>query len=634
MTRWLAGLCLTLAGGFVGALHAAPSAPPPAEASASRHADLAALKADLESIRRETGVPALGVAVVDERGMVWVAGLGQARQQPSQAADEGTMFRVGSVSKLVLSVAVMTLVEQGRLDLNTPLRQLAPDIAFDNPWEAHHPVRLVHLLEHTSGWEDAHPSEVAFNAPEGMGLSEALARRPATRHSRWVPGTRTAYSNLGALAAAHVVARVSGMPYERYVQQAVFDPLGMSHSGFFDDERMRRHGANLHAVDRPGVPLPYARMADWPSGALNSSATDMARLLQLLLRRGASDHSTLLKAASVQRMETPHTNLGAAAGGRAGWGLGIESSGFGTSSRAFYGHDGALEGGISRLVYEPALGVGYVLLQSNDDFDAFFRLSRRLHQHLLKGVPPAPASPAQALPQALQNVNGWYRHITPRRELTRFSEDLMELSRFEPMPGGLRQRFLLGGEQRFLAQSGGLLVSPDSGLPTLARVNDPLVGDSLQVGANTYQPVSSLRVIGLLTLWGGGLLLLPLLLLSGLVMAVQRWRGRSGALFAPTAAMAGAAAMLAATLLAGPVLGGSDAEFGRWTWTSASVWLGGLGFSGLAALTPLLLWRTRGRVATRAGRWGQVALVVASAWLLGLLSYLVSYGVVGMRTWA
>ena len=91
--------------------------------------------------------------------------------------------------------------------------------------------------------------------------------------------------------------------------------------------------------------------------------------------------------------------------------------------------------------------------------------------------------------------------------------------------------------------------------------------------------------------------------------------------------------MLGATLLAGPLLGGGDSDFGRWTWTSASVWLGGLGFAVLTALTPPLLWRTRGRITTRAGRWGRSALVVASAWLLGLLAYLLSYGVVGMRTW-
>ena len=91
--------------------------------------------------------------------------------------------------------------------------------------------------------------------------------------------------------------------------------------------------------------------------------------------------------------------------------------------------------------------------------------------------------------------------------------------------------------------------------------------------------------------------------------------------------------MLGATLLAGPLLGGGDSDFGRWTWTSASVWLGGLGFAVLTALTPPLLWRTRGRITTLAGRWGRSALVVASAWLLGLLAYLLSYGVVGMRTW-
>lgn len=615
-------------------LESAPAAVAQAERTReARRADLASLQAELEAIRRETGVPALGVALVDAGGPVWVAGLGQARRQPQQAADADTLFRVGSISKLVLSMAVLRLVEQGRLDLDAPLRQLAPDIAFDNPWEASHPLRLVHLLEHTTGWEDMHPSEAAFEAPDDLSLSAALALRPQTRRSRWVPGTRSAYSNLGALAAAHVVARVSGMPYEQFVDQSVFAPLGMKGSSFFRDARVRQRGAELYASDRPDTPLPYWQMFDRPSGALNSSAADMARLLQLLLRRGGSEQGPLLSAASVARMETPSTTLGAAAGVRAGWGLGNESSGFARSGLAFQGHDGALAGGISRLVYSPSLGVGYVLMQSNDDFDAFFRLAHRLHRHLLLGSEAAPAARAQPLPAAFAEIKGWYRHISPRRELTRFSEDLLELSRFEPSPEGLRQHFLMGGEQTFVPHGPGLLAAPDSGLPTLARVQDPLVGDSLQIGANAFQPVSSATVYGLLALWLGWLLLAPLLLLAAALAAWRRWRARPAPLLPPLTALAAAALLLLGALLAGPVLGGGDADFGRWTASSAAVWLGGIGFAGLTLLALPLLWRARGRLASGGSRWPLALLLGAAVWQIGVLAYLLSYGVIGMRTW-
>ena len=142
----VAGLVLSVAAGSTRATSAAG-------AGEAVRPDVASLQQDLERIRREAGVPAVGVAVVDETGALWTAGLGQARRSDAQPATSDSLFRMGSVSKMVAALAAMTLVEQGRLDLQAPLRQLAPEVAFENPWESTHPVRVVHLLEHTTGWE-------------------------------------------------------------------------------------------------------------------------------------------------------------------------------------------------------------------------------------------------------------------------------------------------------------------------------------------------------------------------------------------------------------------------------------------------------------------------------------------------
>lgn len=72
---------------------------------------------------------------------------------------------------------------------------MAPEIEFTNPWEDTDPIRIVHLLEHTTGWDDLHPVEFANNDPSPLSLREGLDLHPHTRVSKWVPGTRIAYCN-------------------------------------------------------------------------------------------------------------------------------------------------------------------------------------------------------------------------------------------------------------------------------------------------------------------------------------------------------------------------------------------------------------------------------------------------------
>lgn len=628
-----AGLVLSVAACTSLAATAAATA---AAAEGTTPRDMQSLQQDLERIRRETGVPALGVAVVDETGALWTSGLGRARRADAQPATSESLFRMGSVSKMVAALAAMTLVEQGRLDLQMPLRHVAPEVAFENPWETTHPVRLVHLLEHTTGWEDLHPSEAVYAAPDDLRPSQALAVRPATRHSRWIPGTRSAYSNIGTLVLAHVVEKVSGMPFEAYVHQAVLGPLGMRGSSYFEDERFRARGVELFADGAPQQALPYAHMLDRAAGALNSSPADMGRLLQMLLRQGAlpdGQSGVLLRPETLARMRTPTTTLGAAQGLQVGYGLGHESTSFGRSSRLFHGHNGAVTGGLSQLVYEPSLGRGYVLMQSNDNFSAFFRLSRRLHEHLLAGRASEAAAPPQRLPDAWRDMGGWYRHVTPRRELTRLTEDLTDLSHVEVRGDGLRQTYLMGGEDRFEARGGPLLVDARTGLPMLARVQDPLAGTGLQVGANTFQRVPAVAVFGVLALLAGWLVSVPA---QGLYLAVDAWRRRQGRqtpLLSARLLLLVAAVSLLVALGVSLVLGQGDEPFGRLTAVSLTLCLGSLAFALLTLLSAGQLWRVWRRSSPVVGRWEWWGGLIPLGLQLGVLAYLASYGMVGVRTW-
>jgi CubicO group peptidase (beta-lactamase class C family) len=147
---------------------------------------------------------------------------GRPGQQSRATAD--TLFRIGSTSKVFVSLSILMLVDQGKLSLDDPVHKLAPEVWFDNPWESSDPVRAVNLLEHTTGWDDLHFREYAKQAPDSMSLREAsttiiirvrraglpaLALRTAIRARRSQP---TSSRNLRGKSSKILCSRISSTP--------------------------------------------------------------------------------------------------------------------------------------------------------------------------------------------------------------------------------------------------------------------------------------------------------------------------------------------------------------------------------------------------------------------------------------
>jgi len=148
------------------------------------------LQQQLEKILKDTHTPGISVAIMHKDRREWVAGLGKADVAGGRATTADTLFRIGSTSKAFASLSILMLVDQGKLTLNDPVRKLAPEVWLENRWEANDPVRVVHLLEHTTGWDDMHLREYAKDWPGTMGLREGLDYDHHSRISRWRPGTR------------------------------------------------------------------------------------------------------------------------------------------------------------------------------------------------------------------------------------------------------------------------------------------------------------------------------------------------------------------------------------------------------------------------------------------------------------
>src|SRR5262245_12256787 len=244
------------------ALANAGAADPPAPRS------IPELKAAIETVLHETRTPGAGVAVVSRDQVEWVAGICKADVAANKPADADTLFRIGSVSKAFAALAALQLQEKEKLRLTDTVKQWAPDVAFENAWESTDPVRLVHLMEHTTGFDDIHLREWAHNDPTPIALKDALAYGAASRVSRWRPGSRMAYCNSGAAVLAAVIEKVSGQRFEDYVQKQFFDPLHMESASYFLTPEVQRRLTKLYRPD--GItPYPYWHFCYRNSGSLN-----------------------------------------------------------------------------------------------------------------------------------------------------------------------------------------------------------------------------------------------------------------------------------------------------------------------------------------------------------------------------
>jgi CubicO group peptidase (beta-lactamase class C family) len=384
------------------------------------------LELAIEATLGKTGTPGAGIALVSRDEVLWVGGIGIADRATGRTVDADTVFRVGSISKSFVSLAALRLQEHGRLSLQDKVRELVPEIEFANPWEEKNPVRLVHLLEHTAGFDDWHLGESAHGDPS-LSLRDALDYHPHSRAVRWKPGTHFSYSNSGPAVAAYAIQKVTGQPYEDFIQENFFDKLQMATASFFLTNGIERNFAQGYKSD--GVtPAPYGRVIMRPSGAINASSREMANFVQFLLNRGSFRGLTLLLSHSIQRMESPYTTLAARAGIRTGYALGsytLSENGF-----LFHGHDGVIGGYLATYGYLPGEGLGYFYAINSSNGSAFSRIGKLVRAYLTRDLQP-PTMPASAhLPPAhLQSLTGYYELITPRAELTRFYTRLADILR-------------------------------------------------------------------------------------------------------------------------------------------------------------------------------------------------------------
>jgi CubicO group peptidase (beta-lactamase class C family)/uncharacterized integral membrane protein len=250
------------------------------------------------------------VSVVKDGKLFFAKGYGSADLGNKIPVDpEQTIFHVGSVGKLFTWTAVMQLVEQGKLDLDEDINDY---LDFRIPDTYPQPITLRHLMTHTSGFEDRLLNSVVSDTSELVPAREWLVTYMPARVCP--PGDCAGYSNYNAMLAGYIVARVSGEPYDQYIQEHIFDPLGMAHSTAQSPipQNLRAQasvGYTYEDGDFKAFPDYTAQPALWPSGAHQASVTDMARFMIAHLQNGRySDANTagarILKETTARQMHS------------------------------------------------------------------------------------------------------------------------------------------------------------------------------------------------------------------------------------------------------------------------------------------------------------------------------------------
>lgn len=523
---------ITLAAAFAGAMGIARLAQGQTTAKKEESPQpktLEELQSAVRNVLEKEHVPGAGVALVSNGQLLWCGGLGKASLAANRDVSCDTEFRVGSISKTFVALALLKLEEQGKINLQARLQDVAPEVPVKNPWEATNPVRIVNLLEHTAGLDDDDFGEVDnLRDPYAYPLLEVFKRFRRPLNVRWPPGMWMSYSNPGYGVAGYLIEKVTHRPYDEYIRDTIMDSLQMENADFrFTDANKALlaegyDGIPPHAV---GYPFMYQR----PAGELKASPGELAKLVQFFLRRGRAGETQLLKPESIARMEVSETTAAARHGLRLGYGLANYSDVNGAV--VTHGHDGEMDGFVSSYRYMPEQNWGFVvLLNSSNSEKALENVDRLAIDFLSKDFPKMKQPETHLEAKELQGFSGYYAVCAPRDQLFAFQDQLMKGFRVRPIGGKLMRSGLFGAPATLVPVSRNIFREEEEPEGTVVFFTDEtgkmyLSGRGLD-GMSCGERSSLLVAYGRIALLGLCVALMATSLLFALVWILRKFCGR------------------------------------------------------------------------------------------------------------
>ena len=475
------------------------------------------LKISIQKILIETNTPGAGVVMVSGDKTILLEGFGKADIENNIDANENTMFRLGSISKVYVALAILKLQEEGRLNLKDKIRDIIPEIEFNNPWKDEHPIRIENLLEHTSGWSYWHFAELGSDDPKPKTLKEALDFYPASRISSFVPGTRIKESNVGTATAAYIVEKVSGLSFEDYIDKYFFEPMGMDNMTYLYTEQYKKTGVQLYDN---GIKLNYFHILYRPAAALNGSPRDMAKMLKFFINRGKVNNNQIISEASLQRMERSGS-MGKLSKLKIFKGLGLANMQRYYKGFIYHGHGGSLPGGNSDFAYLPDYNMGYAIMINGPDENAVDKIASLIKYYQTKDNIQKPTEIDNKTYNITNVPSGYYTIIDSKIDKIGFIERIKNIQKVwikndtlfakYPLRGNSTRKYLPVGNNEFRF-AGYKQVA-------LALINDPLEGQII-VSHDFFKQISPLWAYSLFFLFSSFYITIAITILFGLIWAL------------------------------------------------------------------------------------------------------------------
>lgn len=317
-------------------------------------------------------------------GVVSLEALGARDAERGLPMKGDTLFRIASMTKPITAIGVLMLADEGKVAIDDPVERYLPEFRGQmlaesraEPKKPSRRITLRDLLTHTSGMSLA---PAADRGTDDRATLAAVVTAYAHRPLEFEPGSRWAYCNPGIDTLGRVIEVVSGQPYDRFLTQRLFGPLGMVDTTFDPTPAQRERVAVVYnRKDGALRPAGSSIASPWrggrypsPSAGLFSTAPDLARLYQMLLNRGVEGGRRYLSASSVAEMTRVHTgDLRAGFSEGIGYGLGWAVVRQPTGLTAMltpgaYGHGGGLG---TQCWIDPRKGMFTILLTQRPDLN-------------------------------------------------------------------------------------------------------------------------------------------------------------------------------------------------------------------------------------------------------------------------
>ncbi|HEX9614810.1 MAG TPA: serine hydrolase [Bacteroidota bacterium] len=427
------------------------------------------LSAVIRSELDQKGIPAAYIALVDGQSVVWKGAFGFADTRRKIPASTNDVYRIASVSKLFTDIAIMQLAERGELDLDAPVKRYLPD--FRPRWTAGRPVTLRQIMTHRAGLV-REPPVGNYMDPTEPTLEETVASLNQTELV-YEPETRFKYSNAGIAVAGHVLQKVKGTEFKRYLEESLLKPMGLHESSFFPrpDLMARKPQAVLWTYDGRRMDVPTFQFGMAPAANMYSTLDDLGRFMVFLFNKGAVPGGRILREETLEEMWRPQFSRPDQTSG-AGLGFFVDSF----DGERLVSHSGDVYGFATEFMALPDRKLGVIVVNTlnacNDWSTRIARYALNLVLALKLGEPlPSFSATSPVAPELAAKIVGKYQRDPVTVEFFRRNDRLLMQGRTM---------------QCVVRQSGDVLIVDDRHVSGVTIVP---FGDQLIVGSDTLDRI-------------------------------------------------------------------------------------------------------------------------------------------------